>query len=176
MKVVDERAPGGVLAEERVRNAHDRAVALGENRACPRVRDGQPLGPQRQQVPGGVIVEECVGVSATVVPLPAAGVQSGDGMRVARIAARLRRAWAFLLLCSWAPGFQPSSCDGVMLAPLMMTATRSPGAGLYAPVSRAATPTEAAGSAAMRAVCQSVRCAPRMASSSTSTTSSPEAQ
>jgi hypothetical protein len=52
---------------------------------------------------------------------------------------------------------QPPSCDGVMLAPLMMTATRSPGAGLYAPVSRAATPTEAAGSAAMRAVCHSVR-------------------
>jgi hypothetical protein len=32
-QVVEVGAPGGVLAEERVRKAHDRAVALGENRA-----------------------------------------------------------------------------------------------------------------------------------------------
>jgi hypothetical protein len=37
-----------------------------------------------------------------------------------------------------------------MLGPVMMTATRSPGSGLYAPASRAAKPTEAAGSAVMR--------------------------
>jgi hypothetical protein len=84
VKVVEERAPGGVLAEERVGKAHDRAFALGEDRACPRVRGGQALGPQRQQVPGGVMVEEDVGEGATVVPLPAAGVQFGDGLRVAR--------------------------------------------------------------------------------------------
>ena len=70
VKVVDERAPGSVLAEERVREAHDRAVVLGENRVCPRVRDDETLGPQRQQVPGDVIVKEGVGVGTTVVPLP----------------------------------------------------------------------------------------------------------
>ena len=62
----------------------DDPVALGENRACPRVRGGQARGPQRQQVPGGVMVEEGVGEGATVVPLPAACVQCGDGLGVAR--------------------------------------------------------------------------------------------
>ena len=59
-----------------------------------------------------------------------------------------------------------------MLAPLITTATCSPGAGLYAPASRAAIPTEAAGSAAIRNACHSARCAARIEASSTSTTSS----
>jgi len=84
VKVVQERTPDGVLAEEGVRKTHDRAVDLGENRACPRVRDGKALGPQRQQVPGDVVVEEGIGEGPSVVPLPAAGVQCGDGMRVVR--------------------------------------------------------------------------------------------
>jgi hypothetical protein len=45
VKVVQERAPDGVIAEERVRNARDRAAGLGENRARPRVRAGEALGP-----------------------------------------------------------------------------------------------------------------------------------
>jgi hypothetical protein len=72
------------MAEDRVGKAHDCAVALGENRPGPRVRGGQARGPQRQQVPGGVAVEEGVGEGAAVVPLPAVGVQRGDFLRVAR--------------------------------------------------------------------------------------------
>ena len=54
MKVVDERAPGRILAEAGVGKTYDRAVALGDNSAGPWVRDGQAFGPQRQQVPGDV--------------------------------------------------------------------------------------------------------------------------
>jgi hypothetical protein len=53
VKVVEERAPGGVLAKDRVGKAR-------------------------------VMVEEGVGEGATVVPLPAAGVQCGDGLGVVR--------------------------------------------------------------------------------------------
>jgi len=58
MKVVNKRAPFNVLAEDRVRQTHDFAVKLGENRPCLRVGDGEALRPQRPQVPGSVVVEE----------------------------------------------------------------------------------------------------------------------
>ncbi len=84
MEVVDERTPGGVLAEECVRNAHDRPAAPGENCARLRVRGRETLGPQRPQEPGDVIVQEGVGEGTPVVPLPAVRMQPGDGIRVVR--------------------------------------------------------------------------------------------
>ena len=51
MKVVDERAPGRILAEAGVGKTYDRAVALGDNSAGPWVRDGQAFGPQRSRYP-----------------------------------------------------------------------------------------------------------------------------
>src|SRR5579862_1743483 len=62
--------------------------------------------------------------------------------------------------------------DGDMLLPLSTTATFSPGAGLYPPLSRAAIPTQAAGSAAILNARHSARRAARIEASSTSNTSS----
>src|SRR5262245_35641225 len=57
----------------------------------------------------------------------------------------------------------------VVLPPLTITPTRSPGAGVYAPAMSAAVAAAPPGSATMRSASQSVFCAARMSSSVTST-------
>jgi hypothetical protein len=84
VKIVDERTPGSVLVQDRVREANQLAGALGEDRAGRSTRLAQALGPHRQAVLDDLAVEEGVGVRTSIVMAPAVGMKRGNRVRVGR--------------------------------------------------------------------------------------------
>ena len=81
VQVVEECTPRRVGAEDGVSEAGRPAVDLGEERPRPVAR-GEPRGPHGQPVTDDIAVEERVRVGASIVTLPALGVQRGDCSRI----------------------------------------------------------------------------------------------
>jgi thioredoxin reductase (NADPH) len=82
VQVVQQAAPAGIIAEDHVREASQRAVGLGDDRARRRVRGCQPPGPLRQHELIKAAIKERVGQRPPVMPPPAVAMQPGDGGRV----------------------------------------------------------------------------------------------
>jgi len=82
VKVVEQRSPIRVVVEDGVREPHQRADVLGDDRATPRIRGSQPVGPHSQPVGGDVTVEESIRVGAPVVAAPTVGMKGSDALSV----------------------------------------------------------------------------------------------
>ena len=84
MKVVEERTPHGVVAEDRVDEAHERSGGFGHDRDAAGVRLAQPVAPDRGPVGYYVAVEVGIGVGAPVVAAPAVGMERSDRVGIGR--------------------------------------------------------------------------------------------
>src|SRR5438270_12559657 len=82
MDVVEQRAPGWVVVEDRVGEADQATLALGKDRAGSGPASPEPLGPHREPIGDDVAIEERGGVGAAIVTAPAIGMQRRDGASI----------------------------------------------------------------------------------------------
>jgi hypothetical protein len=82
VQVVEQSPPRRIVVEDRVGEADNGIVTVGDDRALTRLLPREPIGPHRQPVGDHVAVEEGVGVRAPVVASPALGVQLSNGVDV----------------------------------------------------------------------------------------------
>src|SRR5436190_12755367 len=84
MQVVEKGAPRRVVVEDRVCEADDSSVDLGDDGDLIRPRLRQAVRPYGHAVTDDVTVEKRVQVRAAIVAPPAVGMQFGDGLGIVR--------------------------------------------------------------------------------------------